>query len=241
MRKSLHLIIFLCLIVSLSGCGNKTNQAPSSTNDDTDLTSLTSVEELEEYINKDVENSLKKLETERDELATEVNSYEQYVANIDKVKSFYADSIEETNQLGIRLREYSLIYAQLVLDSEDGYYDKYDDLKGIYDCIYEDAGKDMYDIYDDILKEMYDIYYDGVLKDAYDLFPYDEWSNIHSEEYDLWSDTRSDVYDIWSDARSDIYDFGSDIRSEVYDQDEERIQKKLEEFGEDIEKLKNDR
>ena len=38
--------------------------------------------------------------------------------------------------------------------------------------IYEDAGKDMYDIY-----------YDGIIKDAYD-----------TEDYDVWSDASSDIY-----------------------------------------------
>ena len=253
MKKSFYLILVLGITVSLSGCGTSTNQTSSSNNNEeiieqsnsnamseTNLSSLTSIEKLEEYIYKDVENTLNKLETQREELASEVNSYELYIENIDKVKSFYADSIGETNQLGIRLREYSLKYAQLVLNNDSGYDDKYDEIKGIYDCIYDDAGEDMYDIYDDILKEMYDIYYDGILRDAYDLLPYQEWSDIHSEEYDLWSDARSDVYDIWSDTRSDIYDFGSDIRSEVYDRDEERIQKKLEKFEEDIQKLKSD-
>lgn len=252
MKRNLYLILVLGLTVSLSGCLASTNQAPSSNNSEeiieqsnsnvtniANLSSLTSIEKLEEQIYKDVENTLNKLETQRDKLVSEINSYEQYVGNVDKVKSFYSNSIEETNQLGIRLREYSLKYAQLVLNTKNGYDDKYAELKGIYNCIYEDAGKDMYDIYDDILKEMYDIYYDGILKDAYDLFPYEEWLDVHTEEYKLWLDTSSDVYDIWLDVRSDIYDFGSDIRSEVYDRDEKRIQKKLEKFEDDIIKLKS--
>ena len=50
--------------------------------------------------------------------------------------------------------------------------------------IYEDAGKDMYDIY-----------YDGIIKDAYD-----------TEDYDVWSDASSDIYEFQSDLRSEVYD-----------------------------------
>ena len=49
--------------------------------------------------------------------------------------------------------------------------------------IYEDAGKDMYDIY-----------YDGIIKDAYD-----------TEDYDVWSDASSDIYEFHSDLRSKVY------------------------------------
>lgn len=243
MKKSIYLILVLGLTVSLSGCGTNTNKTPSSNSSENiaRLSSITSIEKLEEYIYKDVEDTLNELKTNRDKLYSEVNSYEAYVKDIEKVKTFYAETIEKTNQLGIRLREYSLKYAQLVLNTQKDYGDKYDELKGIYDCIYEDAGKEMYDIYDDILKEMYDIYYDGIIKDAYDLLPYEEWSDVHSKEYDLCTDTRSEVYDICSDTRSDIYDFASGIRSKVYDHDEERIQRKLEKFEEDIIELKKDK
>lgn len=50
--------------------------------------------------------------------------------------------------------------------------------------IYEDAGKDMYDIY-----------YDGIIKDAYD-----------TEDYDVWSDASSDIYEFQSNLRSEVYD-----------------------------------
>ena len=38
--------------------------------------------------------------------------------------------------------------------------------------------------------------------------------------------------------KSDIYDFQYDIRSEIYDNNMERVEKKMEEFKEDIIKLK---
>ena len=250
--KKLKLLLAAFMVFGLVGCGgdnqsttpsNSNTSAPkeetnSNSTNLTDLSSLTTIEQLEEYIEKDIENTLSKLTTDQEKLSSEIDTYEKYVNNVSKVEAYYNEALEETNQLGIRLREYSLKYAQIVLDNKNGYDEKYDELDGIYDCIYDDAGKDMYDIYDDILKDMYDIFYDGVVKDGYDVVPYKEWSDVHSNEYDLWSDTRSEVYDIWSDARSDIYDFGSDIKSEVYDRDDERINKIITKFTDDISKLK---
>ena len=84
----------------------------------------------------------------------------------------------------------------------------------------------------------YGFYYEGLLDDAYDTAPYDEWSELSSNEYTWWSDTCSTVYDDWSDFRSDVYDFLDDLRSEVWDDDIEKATKKMEDFRTDISKLK---
>ena len=253
MKKNLYVMLFMSVIMFLSGCGSNTNDVSTSDgktemvegsekNDQisSDLSSITSIDALEEYVFSDVDATIERLEEEQEKLASEINTYDLYIENLEKVKAYYNESIEETNQLGIRLREYSLKYAQFVLNDQEDYDEKYDELKGIYRCIYDDAGKDMYDIYDDTLKDMYDIYYDGIIRDAYDTIPYEEWYDTHSDEYDLWYDSRSEVYDIWYDTRSDIYDFYCDIRSEVYDQDEKRIEKKMNKFEEEILDLKTD-
>ena len=246
MKKNLYFVLFMCLFISLSGCNISTNNASVSDEkteeieNDQYISDFSSIDELEETVYSDVDATIEQLNEKQEKLKSQINTYELYIKNFEKVESFYNESIEETNQLGIRLRDYSLKYAKLILNDHESYDDKYDELKGIYKCIYDDAGKDMYDIYDEILKDMYDIYYDGVLKDAYDTIPYEEWYDTHTDDYDLWYDSRSEVYDIWYDARSDIYDFYSDIRSEVYDQDEKRIEKKMNKFEEDILVLKKD-
>ena len=156
-------------MIILNGCGENNSQSVTSNNTKvtkedtgranmTDLSAITTVEELEEYITNDVEDTLNKLKTDQEKLTSEINTYEKYVDNVTKVEAYYNETLEETNQLGIRLREYSLKYAQVVLDMQNGYDEKYDELDGIYDCIYEDAGDDMYDIYDVILQNLYDTY-----------------------------------------------------------------------------------
>ena len=186
--------------------------------------SASSVDEIEEMAIKDVEDTKEKLESERDALGEKITDYNLYTKNVDKVKTYYEGALKQTELLSIRLREYAYKYAELIMNEDASYKVKYKDLSGIYEYIYEDAGKAMYDIYDKTLKDMYDMYYDGIIKDA----------------YDDWYDARSDVYDIWYDTRSDIYDFQYDLRSEVYDQDDERAQKKMDKFKKSILRMKED-
>ena len=177
--------------------------------------------------------------TARNSLTEEITTYDQYVEKVDKVEAFYAKVNEETEKLCIRLREYSINYAELVVNANMTNDEKEDAVKDIYDCIYDKAGDAVYDgIYDGVLEDMYDYFYDGVISDGYDYAPYKEWSDILSEEYDMWSDTLSDVYDSWSDALSDIYGFWSDVSGAMWDNDMEEIKTEIEKFKEDIKELK---
>ena len=201
---------------------------------------FSAIDELSSVIESDVENTIAALNSSYEQLITEINSFDKYSENINKVESFYTDSLKLHNDLCIRMYEYSLNFAELILSSELTDDEKYEELDIIYDNIYDDAGDDIYDeFYDGCLDDIYDDFYDGILDDAYDTVEYKEWSDIRSNEYKLWSDTRSEIYDFWSDSRSDIYDFWSDIKSEVWDNDIEKALKKTEDFKADIDKLKN--
>ena len=229
----------LCLI--LCGCTSTPvakNNVEKKMNVNVIEVSASSVDEIEEMALGDVEETKEKLESERDVLSKEITDYNLYIKNEDKVKAYYEDALKQTELLSIRLREYAYKYAELIMNEDASYKVKYKDLSGIYEYIYEDAGKAMYEIYDKTLKDMYDMYYDGIIKDAYDEVDYDEWYDVHSEAYDAWYDARSDVYDIWYDTRSDIYDFQYDLRSEVYDHDDERAQKKMDKFKKSILRMK---
>lgn len=231
----------LCLI--LCGCTSTPvakNNVEKKMNVNVIEVSASSVDEIEEMALGDVEETKEKLESERDVLSKEITDYNLYIKNEDKVKAYYEDALKQTELLSIRLREYAYKYAELIMNEDASYKVKYKDLSGIYEYIYEDAGKAMYEIYDKTLKDMYDMYYDGIIKDAYDEVDYDEWYDVHSEAYDAWYDARSDVYDIWYDTRSDIYDFQYDLRSEVYDHDDERAQKKMDKFKKSILRMKED-
>lgn len=195
----------------------------------------------ESTVEKDIADTLAALDAEYDQLKNELNTYEAYAQNPDKMEAFY-DRVREVNQeLGIKMCEYGIAYAEDVVNSEKSFDDKYDALENIYDVLYDDAGDDIYDgIYDGILEDMYDDFYDGLLEDAYDTTPYDAWYGKRSNEYDWWSDARSDVYDDWTDFRSDIYDFWSDVRGEMWSNDTERAAKKIEKFRGKVEKMKGE-
>lgn len=269
MRKKLFTVLASILLISLCGCSQNTtddkysqNEVNNQTNesDDAKKESLSSKdentekesstdeikaindgEELEESVLKDVEDTINALNEKWDGIQAEIDTYEKYKNDTKKIEEFYNSVYVEIEALNIRLYQYALDYAKAIMAEDNSIDDKYDEFDGLYDCIYEDAGDEIYDeIYDGILDEMYDVYYDGLLDEAYDTVPYSEWSDLRSDEYDWWSDTRSDVYDIWSDTRSDIYDFWSDIRSKLWDDDIDKANDIMDEFAEDVEKIKKD-
>ncbi|KMY45976.1 hypothetical protein AC622_18690 [Bacillus sp. FJAT-27916] len=257
MKKIITLLLIFALLLSFAACGSEKTQNDSENtstasqsekntgNDDTDETGENENKisgELDDIISKDVEDTIAALNVEYEKLVKDIDTYKKYLDNTDRMEAFYEKVYEDTKQLGIRMREYSIAYAELILSSDTSNDDKYDEFEKIYDCIYDDAGDEIYDnIYDGILDDIYDNFYAGILDDAYDNAPYDEWSDARSNEYDLWSDTRSDVYDEWSDTRSDVYDFCSDMRGELWDNDIEKAEDEIKDFKEDVEKLKGNR
>lgn len=262
MRKELLISLFCMCMVFMTACGkNNTisdhtsevqdSSAIEETSDSMDseesknITSDTEekkigFEELDEVVSTDVENTVSDLKAEYEKLVTEIDTYKKYLDNTDRVEAFYKQVCEDTKNLCIRMREYSINYAEEIMASDQSNDEKYEDLEGLNDCIYDDAGDDIYDeIYEDILDGIYDAFYGGIIEDAYDQdVEYEEWSDVCSNEYDWWSDAKSDVYDEWSDFRSDVYDFWSDMSSELWDDDVERANEKIADFREDIEKLK---
>lgn len=253
------LLLTFSMVVVLSGCtddvGNVTTQANTNAIEETeaeaeastyDKTSVesqgeySSIEKLEIAVEEDVDSVIGTLTSEYENLVAEITTYDDYVSNVDTIETFYLKVKDDVEQLSIRLRDYALDYAQIILSSDMNTDDMYDELDIIYDSIYDGAGDDIYDeIYDGVLDDMYDAFYDGILDEAYDTVEYKDWADARSTEYDLWSDTRSDVYDTNSDMRSEVYDFASDVRSEVYSDDIEKAYEEINDFAKDIAKMKD--
>ena len=257
MKKIYAFILAMVMVISLTACGKETSVSESevseveeSTNEvvleqevesmsETNRVESDSPNEFEESVFSDVEEVTEMLYEKLEDLSAEIDSFDEYKENIDVIESFYVETIDDTKSLCIKMREHSLLYAEEVMAADTSNDEKYDAMETLYDCIYDDAGDEIYDeIYDGVLDEIYEIFYDGVLDDAYDSVDYKEWSDARSNEYEWWSDTRSDVYEEWSDFRSDVYEFWSDMRSELWSDDIERAEKKMEDFSEDIAKLK---
>ena len=252
MKKLLAILLMVGIITTFSACGGATPDVADDNNErnvasepftGTIKVSAASLDELNDKIADFayVESAIFiKIENYQNppELNSGIDSYEKYKRNTDKIEKFYGKVLEETHGICMRLYVYSLEYARYIMDSDKSFGEKYDDFEELYDTVYEDAGDDIYDaIYDGILDEMYDAFYDGILSDSYDEVAYGEWYEANTDAYDIWSDTKSDVYDEWSDMKSDIYDFWVDMREEMWDKDQERAEKKYNDFLEDTKKI----
>lgn len=204
-----------------------------------DLTGITTLEELEARIEEHLASTIASLNEQWEALAAEIDTYEKYVENAERVSEFYETVIAETEQMCIMLYEYSAAYARMILDSDMSADDKYDAIDGINDCLYEDACDEINDeIYEGLLDDMNDYFYEGILNDAPGDVDYSDWYDVRSEEYSQWYDTASEVYGLYYDAASEIYSFYYDMASELYSRDYERAEKVYGRFLEKIAKAK---
>ncbi len=233
MKRIIVFVLTVAILFALAGCGGETVSTG------TKKVSVNSIEDLQEVIEKDVADTVEGLNTEYDKLVAEIDTYDKYVKNTKKVSDFYNKIKEANMNIGIRMREYSITYTQLVLKTEGKTSDKVDAMEDLYDLVYDDACGDIYDgIYDDLMDDMYDAIYDGVVEDGYDYAPYEKWSDVTEAAYDEWLDVHKDIYDDWSCAHSDIYRFIRDVGSAVSDNDVEKAEAEIADFEEDIAKLK---
>ena len=251
-KKILSICLATVLIFSVFtvfyGCGNtetgeiaenRSTTVPTTAEQTTkSQVEADSVEALEELIIETADNVVSELETEYADLLSDITTYNKYVKNADKVEEFYEKVIKKAEQLSIKLCEFSVTYAEILINSNMPYDDIYDELDGIYDCIYDDAGDVLYDdIYDGILDEIYDDFYAGIIEDGMESTTYSEWADVRSDAYKMWADARSDCYEIWADVRSEIYNFWSDIRSDIFGDDIDDAKKTIEKFEKKIQKM----
>lgn len=255
MKKVISMTLALVMAASLAACGGGASSGSSAAAQSTPApTPESTAAEAQDSTasagddgtlygtaSADIESTVSSLTAAYEALTADIATYDDYVANVDRVEAFYATVIEETRNLCIRLREYGADYVDSVLSSGLTCDEMYNELDVLYDDLYDDAGGDVYDeIYDDLMGDLYDVFYDGILKDAYDTVDYSDWADTHSNEYDFWSDAHSDIYDEWSDFHSDIYDLWSDVRGELWDDDLDRAAEKLADFRADLQSLKEE-
>lgn len=227
MKRFVASCFAIVMALSLVACGANGNTQPADQGTtDASVEGPASANSLEEILQRAeavFSDTSAKLASEQEAMFSEVGeSYDDYLANIDKVQAWYDLAISETEQLGARAVEYGREYYKTVVEKVDVTDDRELEkaTEEYYDTIYDDAFDDYYDaVYDDAFEEMYDKYYDGIIQDAYDVTPYGDWSDVRSDAYKAWSDARSDVYKAWSDARSDVYGDYTDVRSAFYQND----------------------
>lgn len=237
MKKILTFVVVMIMTMSMAACSG---EATVTTPDDKQV-SVGTIEELELMIEEDVANTTSALNTEYEQLVAEIDTFEAYQKNVEKVQAFYEKINDENREMCIRMREYSLAYAQLITNAGGTNDEKEEALDSMYDTIYDDASGDIYDaLYDDLMGDMFDAFYDGVVSDGYDYVAYEKWYDMSSDAYDMWSDCGSDIYNEWSDFGSDVYDFWSDIYSAMWDDDAEEIKEEITEFEADIKAMREE-
>ncbi|MBR5517342.1 MAG: hypothetical protein IKU53_05150 [Firmicutes bacterium] len=233
----LVVVLSVCLIACSGGNVNTTEPTPDGNTNSVTL-SVKSIEELDLLVEKDVEDTVALLQKDFADLTEEITNYDQYVQNIDKVKAFYDKIIQQNEAVCIRLREYSVDYVQLIMNSNMTMDEREDALDDTFESIYEDAEEDLYDgIYEGVMEDMFGYFYDGILSDGYDFDIYEEWLDIQSDEYDMYLETSSEVFDCILDMSSDVLDFWLDVSAHVWE-DVEDVYDEITDFEEDIKELK---
>lgn len=204
-----------------------------------DVKGITTTDDLEERIENHLDELINSLYSRWESLAADIDTYDKYCKELDRVTAFYETIIDETNQMCIILYEYSAVYARMILDSDLSAMDKYNAMDDLNDCLYDDACDEIKDeIYDGILDEMNEHFYNGIIDDASDDADFSKWYDIASDEYGQWYDTSSEVYSLYYDTASDIYSFYYDMSSEVYSEDFDRAEKVYDRFLKKIRRLK---
>lgn len=235
MRKNIKRIMIL-IFVSVMICNFSACEEEGVSVGDQGVT-VNTIEELEVIIENDVVDTVSGLQAEYEQLAAEITTFDQYLANIETVNAFYNKVIDENKAICIRMREYSIAYTELVMMSDGSLDDKYDDLEELHNFIYEDACEAVYDgIYAGLMVDIYNLM-DGIsVNDLYSVENYKEWY----EAYELWTDTVSNVYSEWSDSIYDIYAFWSDVRAHLLNEDLDSINDEIVEFKEDVKELREE-
>lgn len=205
---------------------------------DTTVRKALSIEELETTVEAHVDECIQILGGKWSVLSSEINTYDKYVDNAERVEAFHQQIEESATRILNMICKYGVSYAEMIMQSNLSNREKYKAFEDMRDCIYEDACALVKgDIYEELLEEIKDVYYDGIIYDAKEDEKYSEWSDVRGDAYDWWSDARSEVYDAWSDVRSDLYSFCSDIRSELYSDDVDGANKELQDFKDKVSKM----
>lgn len=176
MKKAVTALPAAALALALTACGSGASSSPSPQNAPSPTPESTVSAEPDESLpsgsgsdlyslaSADAESTISGLAAEQQALAAEIATYDDYVANADRVTAFYQTVAEETRGLCIRLREYGADYTDSVLGSGLSCDEMYDELDALFDDLYDDVGDDVFDaLYDDLMDDAYDAFYGGVL------------------------------------------------------------------------------
>ena len=171
----------------------------------------------------------------------ELNTYEVYAANNDRVDALYRHIVEEINSLCIEMKEYALRYVELILESDVSDSDKSDAIDRMYDYAGDNASEAIYsDIYNKLIGDLYDGFLgnDLVLNSVSVNASFEEWKYLYDDEWYRYRTARDYVYFLGDRLEADVYNFRGDIKTALINGDDERIHEKINQFKASIEVAK---
>ena len=91
----------------------ETTKKPESSSTKKDVSTLDGIEAA---VSEDVENTISGLEKEFDSLKSEIDTYDKYLQNTSEIEDFYNKIVKTNEDVCIRLYEYALEYANIVVN-----------------------------------------------------------------------------------------------------------------------------
>lgn len=225
------------------GVESAENDSPNDTLtlDDADSTDELTLDTIDAAIKKEYTSRIASLKNEAESLMNELNTYEVYAANDDRVDALYKHIVEEINSLCIEMKEYAVHYVELILESDASASDKSDALDRMYDYAGDNASKAIYnDIYSKLIGDLYDGFLGNtlVLSNVPASASFEEWEYLYDDEWYRYRTIRDYVYFLGDRLEADVYSFKGAIDTALYNGDDERMQEKINQFKASIEVAK---
>ena len=203
-QKLIKTTLALILTISVSACG-KTE-------------SYHSPQEVIDAINKEADTMISTLEKEYTSSPSQIDSYEAYIQNADRIAEWYATMNETTKEFFTGMEKYYEAYYRMMLDTCKNNDELKDSLELFYEEVYEGTFEDLYKkLYEGLFKDIYEDIYEDVLSKADDIVSYDELYSSCSTFYDAWYDAGSTCYDTWYNGLSRFYSIWSAMYGSIYD------------------------
>ncbi len=196
---------------------------------------------LEAEVEADIDATVESLENDLEQLERQITSFADFRNQEDEVEAYYEQVLTETEDLCIRIREYTAEYAEVILSgyNSDDYYTWLEILDTFYDFVYDDVLEDLNDeIYEDLFEDLQETFYEDIIEKAANKADPAVYAEVSSAQEERHETCRTAVYSAYRNCESDILDFWADLESDLWDEDMEAAEEDIADFRTLIENLK---
>lgn len=134
MKKKFLFVTILSLAFLLGACGNPSPEAVAQQPEQNPISveekrapeakpqtgeiKASTLEELNTLVPQEIDVAVAAWNEKYEALQAEIDTYDKYIANQEKMTDYYASVSRDMEDICIRMREYCVKYAQLILASE---------------------------------------------------------------------------------------------------------------------------